>query len=776
MTENILLDAALAYAKMGWYVFPCRERPGKPYINSDGETITSLEKQPYVSKGLDAASIEPSQIQSWWSMYPNAMIGINCGKSGLFVIDLDKKNDVDGIKNFKKLIPYETPGCLHSITPSGGSHLVFSGKGKSSSLKGFQTPSGSIQVASGGEGRYLNVSPLGIDTRGEGGYIIAPPSVILEGKKSGAYVPVSAWNHQPVEVPAEFLEKLFPNKKEYENKPLQSDEKGKLSYATLYFLTQGAPGGMRNDTLFKALADYAGCGYTKEESREQVRPVAERIGLSVSEFEQTLDHAFSKDRTPSIPASLQEKFSENRVYSGLISDEECDILENALLSCIIADNTNIPKVLDIVTSSDFRAKKNESVFKIIESLFLDGISVDPITLSSKGIPVEDVDKIINSYEIKVENATSYASVIKELSAFRKFQRLMNKGADMAKKGDRLSDIIESVEKELADVSIASGARTTLLVDSRQATNLVGERIKDIHSGKIAVLKTGFIKFDKDTGGLLPGDLLMLTGEPGDGKSALALSLVHNVGITQKKPVVFFTLEMSIHETICRLICQITGLEFKKAFRGELSSDEWEMYNNAVEVISNSPITFDDSSSMTIPELRSKIRKLKEKGLVLAVIDQLEQMKGYLNQAKYLQFDAIGYDIKTVGKDFDIPFAVCHQLRVRHGGDKRPKDSDPQMSDMNQAGEKPATVIWAIVHKRGDDGKIVATKIKVMKNRNAPKDDFPVIFIGERMLFGNPTGQDAIDAEKFLSEKDDYGVLDAEPEYNKDDPDFLRGSL
>lgn len=176
------LQAALFYASRGWPVFPCREKPGKPYIKK-GKEVTPAEKSPYIQNGLLKATTDPAQIRAWWNRWPQAMIGIACGPAGLFVFDLDTKDGKDGPANFEKL-GYSHEGALHSRTPSKGLHIVYSGPGKCTTNKD------------------------GIDTRGDRGYIIAPPSKILEGKNTGEYTALDDWTRDPAPLPAGLVEAL----------------------------------------------------------------------------------------------------------------------------------------------------------------------------------------------------------------------------------------------------------------------------------------------------------------------------------------------------------------------------------------------------------------------------------------------------------------------------------------------------------------------------------------------------------------------------------------
>jgi hypothetical protein len=182
--DNLLLDTALAYANLGWAIFPCREKPGRPYLDKHGKMKIPKEKSPYVSSGFKEATTDPNIINDWWHKWSNACIGISCQHSNLFLIDIDVKDGRNGIDNYMMLGISDT-GALHSRTPSKGLHILFSGKGKTSTN-----------------------TLLGIDTRGDGGYFIAPPSIIVEGINAGKYIALDIWNHIPIEIPTEAMEKL----------------------------------------------------------------------------------------------------------------------------------------------------------------------------------------------------------------------------------------------------------------------------------------------------------------------------------------------------------------------------------------------------------------------------------------------------------------------------------------------------------------------------------------------------------------------------------------
>jgi len=731
-----MLEEALYYANRGWYVFPCREKPTYG-LDENGETVvTKGEKTPYTTHGLLDATIDSDQIVAWWGTWKNAMIGINAGKSGLFVIDIDKKN-INGFDTYSKWDINDSAG-LKAITPSGGMHIIFTGNGKSSTN-----------------------GKMGIDTRGEGGYFIAPPSKILEGEYAGEYKQHNDWSKTPGVIPDGLMAKVFPNKTiEYTrgSMPTATGEKKQLSFATMTFLRDGAVKGERNSSLFKALADFAGCGYTQEEAKEVVLPVSDKIGLSREEFKTVLSHAYAKPRTSSIPDSIQEKIASGaKDVAKDITFDELRVLEYAVIAALLMDNTLIGPVSDFLYYEDFKVIDNTVIYKVIVRMYNSGMRVDYLTVANElqkeasQIKLKNIERMVDDYFVNTDNIITYANIIKEKSAIRKLEVILD-NKEKYLKAKNFIQMVSSVEEDIANVAIYGGANTSSILQSDQAVEMALTHVAMIRNGEIPQLKTGLSYYDNSTGGIYSNELIICAGRAGEGKSALALSIINNVSLGHGIPTAMFSLEMSTYETIARLVCQLTGITFREIYQGDLDDDQWVLYNEALENIKKSNIYFDDSFGITVPEIRSKMRKLVDKGVKLVVIDQLEQIKGYDNLPPYVQFDKIAYDIKRLTLEFNIPIILNHQLN-RNVTNRALKNPEPQLADLNQAGEKPANQVWIISHKKDDDGTILRSKIKVLKNRNGARGDFPVVFVAPRMLFSNPVTAEQAEAWKAGDDDD-----------------------
>jgi putative DNA primase/helicase len=262
-----ILTAALGYARRGWYVFPCR----------------SEDKRPLTEHGFKDASLDPAQIREWWTRHPEALIGVDCGRSGLVVIDCDVKNGVDGPGNWLKIAAkagFDPTEALHSRTQSGGEHFIFA-----------DSSHGAIASSAG------KLAP-GIDIRANGGYVIVPPG----RGTAGNYQALGDWAKSPGVLPSALTDRLLHLKE----KPLSVGNPAKASRvdpfsgsiygrAALAAECQDiarSPEGQRNSRLNQAAFSLgqlvAGNELSRNEVESALRQAALQAGLEEQETERTL--------------------------------------------------------------------------------------------------------------------------------------------------------------------------------------------------------------------------------------------------------------------------------------------------------------------------------------------------------------------------------------------------------------------------------------------------------------------------------------------------------
>ena len=261
------LQAALDYAESGFPVFPCN--PGN--------------KSPFTANGFKSASTEPAEIKDWWLKYPDALIGMPTGKtSGFFVLDIDVKHDVSGFDSLAALEKQygALPTTLTVKTPSGGEHRYFI----------MPETSQTLSISAGKLG-------AGLDTRGDGGYVITPPSVNSEGK---AYEFVDI-DIEPAELPDWIISLLLKPKSYASQAPFltssvsDSSPYGHVALKGIVAEMAGTPEGQRNDTLNR-LAFRVGALVRKGEiDKFDIRALftaALSTGLSIEEVRKTMNSGF----------------------------------------------------------------------------------------------------------------------------------------------------------------------------------------------------------------------------------------------------------------------------------------------------------------------------------------------------------------------------------------------------------------------------------------------------------------------------------------------------
>ena len=268
-----MLRAALDLAENGWRVHPVRSN-----------------KKAFLLGWPQLATTDPETIQAWWGgQYRDALIGIATGPgSGFFAIDVD--NGPEGEASLKQLVTEygPLPKSIEVATPNEGRHIY-----------GRYPKGANIRNTT----RLCKLA--GVDVRGDGGYVIAPPSALADGlvyRWTGDPTP----DLLPAEFPATWLALLeSPQNAELTQASDDSSPNKKLSRATLEFIADGAPRGSRNELLFKAACDLHGCGYSEKEAFDRVEASAIRSGLDRKEVVATVKSAFTQDRAPSIPAAVE---------------------------------------------------------------------------------------------------------------------------------------------------------------------------------------------------------------------------------------------------------------------------------------------------------------------------------------------------------------------------------------------------------------------------------------------------------------------------------------
>src|SRR5512143_2285627 len=367
--------------------------------------------------------------------------------------------------------------------------------------------------------------------------------------------------------------------------------------------------------------------------------------------------------------------------------------EEAVVGAVFINPEVYYDVAQFLTADDFYIHRHKWIWEAFTSLHEQRIPIDLLTISDEldrrgqlgeiGGPAY-LTSLVNQVPSSL-NAESYGHIVEGYSIRRKMITAANQIASVAyDEKTNVDDVMDEAEKAVFNVS-----ERRLKHDLEPISSVLSEyydRIDDLakRPEEFYGVPTGFIDLDKMLTGLQPSDLLIIAGRPGQGKTGFLLSIAKNAGLTHKKHVAIFSLEMSNEQVVQRLIAQETGIDSQRLRTGKLQEAEWPLFTHAIEVFSDTHIYLDDTPAITPLQLRTKCRRLHmEFGLDLIIIDYLQLMGGDNRTDNRVQeVSYISRNLKVLARELNVPVLAAAQLSraVEQRSDKK-----PVLSDLRESG-------------------------------------------------------------------------------------------
>jgi replicative DNA helicase len=298
------------------------------------------------------------------------------------------------------------------------------------------------------------------------------------------------------------------------------------------------------------------------------------------------------------------------------------------------------------------------------------------------------------------NIEFYAQIVKEKSTLRRLIQISNETmARSYQDEESAQEVLQHVEKAIFD--IASQHFHTGFSPISPIVSDVFKQIEELSNRKAPVtgLETGFTDLDRMTSGLHPADLIIVAARPSLGKTSLCLNIAEYAAIKNKKSIGIFSLEMSKEQLVKRLLCSESRIDAHRVNTGYLNKDDWNRLSRASGDLSETRIFIDDTASITVPELRTKARRLSlEHGLNLIIVDYLQLMSGssqrYENRTQ--EISQISRGLKGIAKELGVPLIAVSQLS-RAIESRTGEHRKPQLSDLRESGsiEQDADVVMFI---------------------------------------------------------------------------------
>lgn len=425
--------------------------------------------------------------------------------------------------------------------------------------------------------------------------------------------------------------------------------------------------------------------------------------------------------------------------------------EKTALGGILLNNKNLNVVLSIISPEDFYKDSNRKIIEKIISLVDKSKPVDVVTLSEELQREGTLDEVGGASYIsslmdgvpKSLNVEFYAQIIKEKSLLRQLilssAKIISSSYEQREDADQLLDEAQASIIEVAEQRVKPGF---VPVGSLASPTL--DMIKALHDRKETVtgIPTGFRDLDNLTAGFHSSEFIVIAARPSMGKTALCLNISQYAGLKTDYSVGFFSLEMAKEQVMIRLLCAEAQLDLKKVRTGFIGERDFEKLKLSAEALSRSKIFIDESSALTVMEMKAKARRLKmEQNLDLVFIDYIQLMHpGGRFENRNQEMSYISRSLKELAKEIKIPVVGISQLS--RAPEKGRREPIPQLSDLRESGaiEQDADVVIFIYRPefyRPDDESIRGiADINVAKQRNGPTGKISLAFIREYVRFAD----------------------------------------
>ncbi|MHB1145051.1 MAG: replicative DNA helicase [Thiobacillus sp.] len=420
--------------------------------------------------------------------------------------------------------------------------------------------------------------------------------------------------------------------------------------------------------------------------------------------------------------------------------------EQAVLGgVLIAGAGALDRTEGVMTAADFYRDDHRRIFSAMKALGDSGKPVDAVTVAEALQNLGELESVgglpyivaLASNTPSAANLHRYAEIVREKSIMRGLYGVAIRMEEAClalgtKDAEKIASEAELAMMQLLD---RQGGEPVRVHDAiRGALREIDSRRE--RGGKLAGQPTGFENIDWITGGLEPGQLVILAARPSVGKTALALNIADHVTSTGA-PALFFTLEMTGQELAMRLMASRSGVSMSDMRSGTASPDGWRRLSSVCGDTADVPLFIDDRPGISVAYARAKARKVKRQhGLGLIVVDYLQLMKGP-GENRTQEVGGISRGLKALAKELRVPVIALAQINraVESRTDKR-----PQMSDLRESGdiEADADVIMMLHRNDGAEWQDLISLV-VRKNRNGALGDITLQYDAPRLRFSDYVG-------------------------------------
>ena len=426
--------------------------------------------------------------------------------------------------------------------------------------------------------------------------------------------------------------------------------------------------------------------------------------------------------------------------------------EQSVLGAILLDSSCLDRVTEFLPRPDYFYQVNNAlIYEVMLDLFTTGRPVDFVTVLEQLKQNDSFDESTGKVYLmqlaqivpSISNVESYAKIVRDKYDVRTLILAAREILEDASQGAAdASTLLDSAEQRIFDIRRGKNMQglqplNEVIIETFDRLDRLNSPDRDLYKG----IPTGIRELDDTITGLNRSDLIILAARPGMGKTSFALNIARHAAVTAQKRVAFFSLEMAREQLASRLLATESLVSGTKLRTGELNDGEWARLIEGGDILSKASIYLDDNSSITVPEMKAKIRRLKNVDLV--IIDYLQLM----NSAKRIdnrvqEISEITRNLKIMAKELNIPVIALSQLA--RGSEKR-TEHRPVLSDLRDSGsiEQDADIVLFLYRENyyqndadapKEDEDMNSGECIVAKNRHGEIKTVPLHWQGEFMRF------------------------------------------
>ena len=428
--------------------------------------------------------------------------------------------------------------------------------------------------------------------------------------------------------------------------------------------------------------------------------------------------------------------------------------EQSVLGSILIDPACMEVAVADINAEAFYLPQHKAIFSAMMLMYTNSKAIDPVIIAD-ALTKEGHYDSAGGREYLMQLAQSvpstanieyYVKIVKEQYYLRSLVTVSTEIIDQATGGE-------------ADASVILDRAEQMIYNIRQGREKNGPTkiseiiVNDVYNNlalitgedkeKYKGIPSGFGMLDKYLTGLNKSDLILIGARPAMGKTSFALNLAQNISMNARKKCVVFSLEMTKAQLAARILSAQAGVESQKLKTGELTNDEWVRLGNAAGQFNDVELYLDDTSAITVPEIKSRIRRMKNVDCI--IIDYLGLISSASKKENRVQeVSEITRSLKMMAKDLNIPVICCAQLS--RGTEGHGKNHRPQLADLRESGsiEQDADIVLFLYREdyyrsdvaedKQDDIDANKTELIIAKNRHGATASIELTFDKEFTRF------------------------------------------